>query len=240
MISLPISTGIKCMTVFVLQLFCSCDDGLTYDENGQVITAAPVTDTMQQTLLADSISRPDTIVYHVSTDNVAKKIISTDDVAKKIISIDNVVKKDTAGIKTKSVTPDELVIFAETQLGVRYKYGSINPKVGFDCSGFITYVFSHFGIKVPRSSVDFTHIGEAVPVKEAKKGDLILFTGTNPNIRVVGHMGIVHSIDGDEIKFIHSSSGKANGVTINPLKGYYQGRFMSIRRIFPQNNFGLR
>jgi hypothetical protein len=48
-------------------------------------------------------------------------------------------------------------------------------------------------------------------------------------------MGIVHSVDSGEIKFIHSSSGKANGVTISPLEGYYEGRFMSIRRIFPQN-----
>jgi cell wall-associated NlpC family hydrolase len=215
MISLPLSTGIKCLAVFVLPLFSSCDDGLTYDENGQVVTAAPFVDTGHQQLLADSISSPDTVVYRPA------EVIPPG--------------LDTALINTKATTPDELVAYAETQLGVRYKYASINPKVGFDCSGFITYVFNHFGIKVPRSSVDFTHVGKAIPVKEAKKGDLILFTGTNPKIRVVGHMGIVYSVDGDEIKFIHSSSGKANGVTISPLEGYYEGRFMSIRRIFPQN-----
>jgi cell wall-associated NlpC family hydrolase len=215
MISLPLSTGIKCLAVFVLPLFSSCDDGLTYDENGQVVTATPFVDTGHQQLLADSISNPDTVVYKPA------EVIPPG--------------LDTALINTKATTPDELVAYAETQLGVRYKYASINPKVGFDCSGFITYVFNHFGIKVPRSSVDFTHVGKAIPVREAKKGDLILFTGTNPKIRVVGHMGIVYSVDGDEIKFIHSSSGKANGVTISPLEGYYQGRFMSIRRIFPQN-----
>src|SRR5688572_3902884 len=215
MISLPLSTGIKCLAVFVLPLFGSCDDGLTYDENGQVVTAEPLMDTAQQRLLSDSISHPDTAVYK------APEIVPPG--------------LDTARINTKSTTPEELVAFAETQMGVRYKYASVNPKIGFDCSGFITYVFNHFGIKVPRSSVDFTHVGKAIPISEAKKGDLILFTGTNPKIRVVGHMGIVHSVDGGEIKFIHSSSGKANGVTISPLEGYYEGRFMSIRRIFPQN-----
>ena len=219
MISISVSTGIKCVAVFVLQLFSSCDDGLTYDENGQVVTGQPPADSVQQTTVMDSIARPDTATYEVAAPPVEIKPEAS----------------DTARINTKSIMPQDLVAFAETQMGVRYRYGSINPKVGFDCSGFITYVFNHFGIKVPRSSVDFTHVGKAVPVSEAKKGDLILFTGTNPKIRVVGHMGIVHSVEGNEISFIHSSSGKANGVTISPLQGYYETRFVSIRRIFPQN-----
>ena len=209
------------MAVFILQFFSGCDDGLTYDENGQVVSAQPPTDTIQQAPVADSIAKPDTAIYRPTAPPVETKPEAT----------------DTARINTKATTPEELVAFAEKQMGVRYRYGSINPKVGFDCSGFITYVFNHFGIKVPRSSVDFSHVGKSVPVSEAKKGDLILFTGTNPRIRVVGHMGIVHSVEGSEINFIHSSSGKANGVTISPLAGYYETRFVSIRRIFPQNNF---
>ena len=190
MISLPLSTGIKCLFVFVLPLFSSCDDGLTYDENGQVVTGQqfidttePFIETTRQRLLSDSLSNPDTFVYKAPEKLPVPAGL------------------DTALINTKSTTPDELLAFAESQFGVRYKYGSINPKVGFDCSGFITYVFSHFGIKVPRSSVDFTHVGKAIPVAEAKKGDLILFTGTNPKIRVVGHMGIVHTVENGEIKF---------------------------------------
>ena len=219
MISISVSTGIKCVTVVVIQLFSSCDDGLTYDENGQVVSGQPPIDSVQEAIVMDSIARPDSATYEVVAPPLEIKPEAP----------------DTARINTKSITPEDLVAFAETQMGVRYKYGSINPKVGFDCSGFITYVFNHFGIKVPRSSVDFTHVGKAVPVSEAKKGDLILFTGTNPKIRVVGHMGIVHSVEDNEISFIHSSSGKANGVTISPLAGYYETRFVSIRRIFPQN-----
>src|SRR2546423_8451941 len=41
-------------------------------------------------------------------------------------------------IDTKKVTPQEVVQFAETLIGTPYKYGSTNPSVGFDCSGFIT------------------------------------------------------------------------------------------------------
>lgn len=138
-------------------------------------------------------------------------------------------------INTKKVHPEELLRYAETLIDVPYQYGSTNPKVGFDCSGFITHLFNHFGVSVPRSSIDFTNVGKEVSPPNAKRGDIILFTGTNPAERFVGHMGIVFS-NADTLKFIHSSSGKANGVTITPLNEYYQTRFVKVVRIFQQNN----
>src|SRR6476619_3619371 len=80
---------------------------------------------------------------------------------------------------------DEVVSFAETLLGTPYVYGSTDPKVGFDCSGFITYVFNHFHVSVPRSSIDFTNVGKTVPIDEAKRGDLILFTGTDSTEKII-------------------------------------------------------
>jgi cell wall-associated NlpC family hydrolase len=134
-------------------------------------------------------------------------------------------------IAVGNVHPEAVVAFAESLMGTPYKYASTDPQEGFDCSGFITYVFNHFGIKVPRSSIDFTNVGKEVPVAEAKRGDIILFTGTDSTERFVGHMGIVISNEG-ELQFIHSSSGKAYGVTVSPLKGYYEGRFVKVIRIF--------
>ena len=125
----------------------------------------------------------------------------------------------------------QLVSFAKTLIGVHYKYASTDPSYGFDCSGFITYVFNHFGITVPRSSVDFTNYGREISVNDAKPGDLILFTGTDSTKRIVGHMGIVtENINGD-IQFIHSTSGKAYGVTISAVSGYYAGRFLKVIRV---------
>ena len=138
-------------------------------------------------------------------------------------------------IDAKNVHPSDVVAFAKTLIGTPYVYASTNPQMGFDCSGFITYVFNHFGISVPRSSVDFTDVGKTVPVEKAKPGDLILFTGTNPMERQVGHMGIVTE-NTDSLRFIHSSSGKAMGVTITPLNEYYKSRFVRVTRIFPQND----
>ena len=138
-------------------------------------------------------------------------------------------------INTGIVTPDKLLAFAQTLKGVPYQYASCDPGSGLDCSGFVYYVFDHFHIKTPRSSRDFTNIGKTIDKKDALPGDLILFTGTNSADMNVGHMGIVLSNLDDSLVFIHSSSGKANGVTITPLNDYYQGRFMKVIRIFKQN-----
>jgi cell wall-associated NlpC family hydrolase len=172
-----------------------------------------------------------------------KDSVATDSSMASIDSIrpDNARNFDTAEVKlgevinTRNVHPNELVNFAETLIGVPYRYGSTNPAVGFDCSGFITYVFNHFHIKVPRSSIDFTDVGKEIPLQSAKRGDIILFTGTDSTERFVGHMGIITS-NTDTLRFIHSTSGKQYGVTITPLNKYYQGRFVKTLRVFKQND----
>jgi cell wall-associated NlpC family hydrolase len=151
---------------------------------------------------------------------------------------DTVLKKEVllpvGSIDTKGVHPQEVVAYAKTLIGITYKYGSTDPAAGFDCSGFVTHVFGHFKIVVPRSSIDFTHVGKEVSAMEAKPGDLVLFRGTDSTERFVGHMGIVVSND-STLNFIHSTSGRQYGVTITPLNDYYQGRYVKTIRIFPQN-----
>lgn len=140
-------------------------------------------------------------------------------------------------IKTGLTVPDSLVAFGKSLVGTPYLYASADPAQGFDCSGFITYVFNHFGIAVPRSSVDFTNVGKEIPNAIARPGDLILFTGTDSTIKIVGHMGIVESNEKGNLLFIHSTSGKAKSVVITPLKGYYEARFVKVIRVFPDSYF---
>lgn len=139
-------------------------------------------------------------------------------------------------IHTKNVHPQQVVDFAKTLIGTPYHYASTDPKIGFDCSGFITYVFSHFNIIVPRSSIDFTNVGRSVPPDSAKAGDLILFTGTDSTEKFVGHMGLVVANENRQLQFIHSTSGKKYGVTITPFNDYYHSRYMKTIRVFPQND----
>ena len=136
-------------------------------------------------------------------------------------------------INTKNVNADSVVDFAKTLIGIKYKYGSVVKDQGFDCSGFINYVFNNFNIQVPRTTVDFTNAGMPVPLDGSRKGDLILFTGTDTTGWIVGHMGMITDNENGIIHFIHSSSGKANGVIISNLSKYYATRFVKVIRIFP-------
>ena len=81
-------------------------------------------------------------------------------------------------------------------------YGSANKDKGFDCSGFVWYVFSHFNIKVPRTTVEYTNAGKKIKPKKSKRGDIILFTGSDSKSGVVGHMGIVTKCNKKSFQFI--------------------------------------
>lgn len=129
----------------------------------------------------------------------------------------------------ETTNPNRLLEFAKSMLGIRYRTASSSPSRGFDCSGFVNYVFSNFGFKVPRSSRDFAASSEGKKLEDARIGDVILFTGTNSRSRRPGHVGIIYSIDEDGIKFIHSSSGNKRGVTITSMnEGFYKKRFLKI------------
>ncbi len=133
-------------------------------------------------------------------------------------------------INTMKLNPQSLVDFAMKQIGVPYLYGSSDRNKGFDCSGFISYVFGHFNIMVPRISYQFTNAGVNIPIEFSKPGDIILFTGSNPNSGIVGHMGIVTENDHGFVKFIHASSSK--GVMISTMNSYFVPRFVKVNRIF--------
>lgn len=172
--------------------------------------------------------------------SIANEIDSSNTIDSNITVVDfpdPTIYKEGQEIKTGSAIPDSLVAFGKSLVGTPYLYASSDPAKGFDCSGFITYVFNHFGIAVPRSSVDFTDRGIEIPTNFASPGDLILFTGTDSTMRIVGHMGIVESNERGNLLFLHSTSGKAYGVVISPLKGYYEARFVKVIRVFPQAYF---
>ncbi|MEX0968312.1 MAG: C40 family peptidase [Bacteroidia bacterium] len=127
---------------------------------------------------------------------------------------------------------DSIIAYAETFLGTGYLYGSSNRK-GFDCSGFTHFIYNEFDITIPRSSKYQAGAGVPVPYSEARKGDLIIFTGTNAQVRQPGHVGIVVSRTDTQLTFIHaSSSQKESGVKISEVEGTgYKDRFLEVRRV---------
>jgi cell wall-associated NlpC family hydrolase len=111
---------------------------------------------------------------------------------------------------------------AKRYLGVRYRWGGTSPR-GFDCSGFMQYVFARVGVALPRTTFDMFAAGAPVPTAELQAGDLVFFQTVSPG---PSHAGIYLG-DG---RFIHSSSGY-RGVTITAMSmPYYQARYLGARR----------
>lgn len=121
-------------------------------------------------------------------------------------------------IETKSAAIDrnELILFAKKYIGTPYCYASNDPQKGFDCSGFVNFVFKNFHINVPRSSKEFKNLSTPLRPEEFKIGDVLVFYGYKDRSDV-GHLGIICEANGMQSKFIHSSSGKVMGVTISEL-----------------------
>ncbi|GAA5645337.1 MULTISPECIES: C40 family peptidase [Vibrio] len=128
---------------------------------------------------------------------------------------------------------EQMIDYAREFLGTKYVWGGSSPK-GFDCSGYIKYVYNKFDITIPRTTAAYPSLyGNKVSLKDAKPGDLIVFTGTNPNIRKPGHAGIITSVDDGKLTFIHSSSSKKHfGVTeTDYYKSGYPRRFLTVVRM---------
>ena len=126
---------------------------------------------------------------------------------------------------------DSLVNHAKTFIGLRYRYGGTTP-AGFDCSGFVWYNFSQFGINLNRTANDQYRHGISVSKHETKPGDLVFFTRTRSNnSNRIDHVGIVVFANNEEgtFHFVHASR---RGVVIDhSLMDYYKKRFHGLKRI---------
>lgn len=132
-------------------------------------------------------------------------------------------------VKNNPTLEDSIVSFGMKLLGTPYVGGG-SSKVGFDCSGFVYYVFKHFKIQVPRSSVQFKDFGKEIPIESVRKGDILVFL--SPTRNVIGHVGIVTNPKGKESDFIHASSGSEKKVIVTSLKkAGYTRRFVKAVRV---------
>lgn len=121
---------------------------------------------------------------------------------------------------------ERIIATAKEYIGTNYRYGG-NTSKGFDCSGFVQFIYKQHNIAVPRTSLDQAKAGEKVSKENLQIGDLVVFSGTYRS--GPSHTGIYIG-SGD---FIHSSSSRSRGVIISNLNsGYYSNHFSYGRRVY--------
>lgn len=118
----------------------------------------------------------------------------------------------------------KLLELAEEQLGVPYVYGGTSP-YGFDCSGFVQYIYNKLGYSLNRGATSQMSDGMIVEAEDLKPGDLVFFQGTSSESTLSSHVGIYVG-DG---KFIHAAS---KGISYSSLdQDYYADHFLCARRV---------
>ncbi len=123
---------------------------------------------------------------------------------------------------------DSLISYAHKFLGYKYVHGGTTPR-GFDCSGFVYYVYNSLEFSMPRVSSEMVKLGHEIEKDEIAKGDVIFFKPTGGGKRI-GHVGIAINEPGEPVKFIHASTYKT-GVKLSSLdEGKYPQRYITARR----------
>jgi peptidoglycan DL-endopeptidase CwlO len=107
--------------------------------------------------------------------------------------------------------------------GAPYRDGGGDPS-GFDCSGFVAYVFAQQGQFIPRTVLEQYQLGSAVDRQAIEGGDLVFFSTTSSG---ASHVGI--AISNQEFVHAPSSSGV---VRVESLAGrYWASRYLGARRV---------
>ncbi|MEN3352408.1 MAG: hypothetical protein V7640_566 [Betaproteobacteria bacterium] len=117
-----------------------------------------------------------------------------------------------------------LVLHARRQIGVRYRYGGSSPQYGFDCSGFVRYVYRQTGIRLPRTTEAMSEMGLALRKSELKPGDLVFFDTRH---KPFSHVGIY--VGGH--RFIHAPASGGAVQLVDMRERYWHARYVGARRV---------
>ena len=134
-------------------------------------------------------------------------------------SANKTINKDTSNSTNKTihkhtssstgVTAQQVLAYAYQFEGYPYVWGGSSPSTGFDCSGFVQYVYAHFGINLPRTTFEQVNCGTPVSLNNIKPGDLVFEFGSSEGPNHVGiYIGNGQMID---------AAGVGQGVTISKL-----------------------
>ena len=108
--------------------------------------------------------------------------------------------------------------------GAPYRDGGVDPATGFDCSGFVKYVYGQYGVSLPRQVHDQFNVGKKIDRDKLQPGDLVFFSTVAPG---ASHVGIV--IGGDQ--FVHAPSERGVVRVESLTQQYWASRFIGAKRV---------
>ncbi|GKT37658.1 C40 family peptidase, partial [Aduncisulcus paluster] len=118
-----------------------------------------------------------------------------------------------------------IVSTARSLLGIPYKWGGRSPKTGFDCSGFVWYVFNQYGINLPRSSSQLLSVGSPVNKSSIRPGDILIYKVSKKGKSL--HAAIATGSG----TFVHSPSSGKTVSEVSMSGPYWRGRLIGVRRV---------
>ncbi|WP_298754830.1 C40 family peptidase [uncultured Psychroserpens sp.] len=136
--------------------------------------------------------------------------------------------KTSTATTTSSKEIKNIIDYAKTFEGTRYKYGGTTKK-GMDCSGLVVTAFKKEDILLPRTTGDLSKRGDWIDVKEVQEGDLLFFA-TKKNSRKINHVGIVTDSRPGHVEFIHSTTSRGV-ITSNLSEKYWYLAYVQARRV---------
>ncbi len=122
---------------------------------------------------------------------------------------------------------NEIIVTALQYVGRSYRYGGKTPQSGFDCSGFISYVYTEAGIPLSGASHDQAQLGILKSYENLQPGDLVFFGNKDK----VSHVSLVLKNEKDQLEVIHCTTSM--GVKIDKISNssYWKGKFLFARDI---------
>lgn len=124
---------------------------------------------------------------------------------------------------------DDLISLGKRYLGKPYRYRGAAPWP-FDCSGYVRFLFSSFGIKLAGSSASIAQA--TIPIDDPQPGDLVFFKGRNRKSSRVGHVALIVEVKPNgSIVMMHSTN--QNGIVLEHINSnqYFAKRYLGARRI---------
>ena len=188
---------------------------ITFDGGEGYISSSLLSNTRQETSRGSSTSRTETNSSNgqSSESNAQSNSTTTQN--------DSTSSSAGASNSTSSSRGSEVLAYAVKFLGYPYVYGGSSPS-GFDCSGFTSYVYKHFGVSLSRTAAGQYSNGTAVSRANLQVGDLVMFGSP------INHVGIYAG--GGRI--VHAAN-PSRGVTTDTINsGYYNTHYVGARRIF--------